>query len=224
LDAVSTAASICVAWIDAFSLTRDSLTRALASTPQLFTIVPFASVDDCIKAPEQRTDLIVYHDHETRSVNVADVAALRGAFTSTQLVILSDMSTVGPALVEEVLAQGASAFMKSSETNYPMLLSSLTLVASGGTIVPRELLISGGKVEEPKTRGPLRDAAQLTTRELEILQLLKQGKTNRFIAHELKLSVATVKIYVRDSMRKIGSPNRTHLAMVADSYIAAQAA
>ena len=181
-------------------------------------------MDDCIKAPEQRTVLIVYHDHETSSVNVADVAALREAFTSTQLVILSDMSIVGPALAKEVLAQGASALIQSSETNYPMLLSSLTLVVSGGTIIPREFLISGGKVEEPKTREPLRDAAQLTTRELEVLQLLKQGKTNKFIAHELKLSVATVKIYVRNSMRKIGSPNRTHLAMVADSYIAAQAA
>ena len=187
-------------------------------------IVPFASVHDCITAPEQRTDLIIYHDHETRSVNLADVAALREAFTSTKLVILSDMSILKAAPVKEVLAQGASAFVQSSETNFPMLLSSLALVAAGGTIVPRNLLFPEDKVEEPRTQELPPESAQLTTRELEVLQLLRQGKPNKIIAHELKLSVASVKLYVRRLMRKTGSTNRTHFAMVVETYIAARAA
>ena len=216
--------SVCIAWIDVSSLTRECMTHAVRSAQRLFIVVPFESVYDCIKASERKIDLIVYHAHETDSVNVADIVALREAFGSTQLVVLSDATTLEPAVVKNVLMQGASGFILTSQTGLQMMLSALALVASGGTFVPKDFLFYDGNPEQPAVRKQPRAMGQLTTRELEVLQLVKKGKPNKLIAYELNLSESTVKVHIRNTMRKMGSTNRTHVAMNADKYIEARAA
>jgi len=53
----------------------------------------------------------------------------------------------------------------------------------------------------------------LTPRENETLQLLVRGMSNKEIAHELGLAVATIKLHVRNLMLKTGTRNRTHLVV-----------
>jgi DNA-binding NarL/FixJ family response regulator len=216
--------TVWIAWIDVSSLTRECMTRAVSSAQRLFMIVPFESVYDCIKASDRKIDLIVYHSHESNSVNVADIAALREAFTSTQLVVLSDANTLEPAVVKDVLMQGASGFILTSQTGLQMMLSALSLVASGGTFVPKDFLFFEGNSDHAATAKQPRKAGQLTARELEVLELVKLGKPNKLIAYQLNLSESTVKVHIRNTMRKMGSTNRTHVAMNADKYIVAKAA
>jgi DNA-binding CsgD family transcriptional regulator len=52
----------------------------------------------------------------------------------------------------------------------------------------------------------------LTTRELEIAQLIAGGATNREIAETLFLSPKTVERHVSNALRKVGARNRTQLA------------
>ena len=49
----------------------------------------------------------------------------------------------------------------------------------------------------------------LTVREEEVLRLLAEGLTNREIAHQLQLSLATVKVHVRHIIAKLGVSDRT---------------
>jgi DNA-binding NarL/FixJ family response regulator len=216
--------TVCIAWIDVSSLTRECMTHAVRSAQRLFMVVPFESVYDCIKASDRKIDLIVYHSHEADAVNVADLIAIRQAFASTQLVVLSDASSLDPAVVREVLMQGASGFILTSQTGLQMMLSALSLVASGGTFVPKQFLFFEGSSEQPSAKKEARKAGQLTARELEVLSLVKQGKPNKLIAYELHLSESTVKVHIRNTMRKMGSTNRTHVAMNADRYLEAKAA
>jgi DNA-binding NarL/FixJ family response regulator len=216
--------NICIAWIDVSSLTRECMTHAVSSAQRLFMVVPFESVYDCVKASDRKIDLIVYHAHETDSVNIADIAALREAFASTQLVVLSDASTLEPAVVKNVLMHGASGFILTSQTGLQMMLSALALVSSGGTFVPKDFLFFQGNQDQPATKAQPRKAGLLTTRELEVLAFVKQGKPNKLIAYELNLSESTVKVHIRNTMRKMGSTNRTHVAMNADRYLEARAA
>jgi DNA-binding NarL/FixJ family response regulator len=215
---------VCIAWIDVSALTRECMIHAVARAQRLFMIVPFESVYDCIKAVERKIDLIVYHAHETNSVNVADIAALRQAFASTQLVVLSDATALAPALVKDILLQGASGFILTSYTGLQMMVSALALVASGGTFIPREVLFPQGDAKQSTDDKPKRKVGQLTARELEVLELLKHGKANKIIAFELTLSESTVKVHIRNTMRKMGSTNRTHAAMNADKYMKAAVA
>ena len=156
--------TVCIAWIDVSSLIRECMTHVVSSAQRFFMIVPFESVYDCIKADKRKIDLIVYHAHETDSVNIDDMAALRDAFGSTQLVVLSDATTLDPAVVKDVLMQGASGFILTSQTGLQMMLSALSLVASGGTFVPKDFLWSQGGGEQPAPKRQPRKGGRLTNR------------------------------------------------------------
>ena len=63
-----------------------------------------------------------------------------------------------------------------------------------------------GKVEEAAS-------CDLTHRQNEVLYCLREGQPNKVIAHKLGMSEATVKVHVRDLMRKLGVQNRTQAAL-----------
>jgi DNA-binding CsgD family transcriptional regulator len=65
------------------------------------------------------------------------------------------------------------------------------------------------------TDGPLRD---LSRRELEVLDLVAQGLTNREIAARLVLSEHTVNRHVANILRKLGLPSRAAAASLAGRY------
>ncbi|WP_460730615.1 LuxR C-terminal-related transcriptional regulator [Lysobacter rhizosphaerae] len=54
------------------------------------------------------------------------------------------------------------------------------------------------------------DSQPLTRRESDVLRLIGRGLTNKEIARELGLSVATVKHHVHNVLEKLGLPRRTH--------------
>lgn len=60
-------------------------------------------------------------------------------------------------------------------------------------------------------------AAALSVRQEEVLTGIRAGKSNKAIARDLDLSEATVKIHVRQLLRKLGVSNRTQVALVAAS-------
>ena len=53
----------------------------------------------------------------------------------------------------------------------------------------------------------------LTPRELEILQLVAQGQTNREIAQRLIVAVGTIKVHVEHILAKLGAADRTQAAV-----------
>ncbi|MGN9907773.1 response regulator [Phytohabitans sp. LJ34] len=56
---------------------------------------------------------------------------------------------------------------------------------------------------------------QLTTREVEMLGLIGQGLSNDEIAHQLTISIKTVKTHVSHLLRKLDARDRTHLVIAA---------
>lgn len=58
-------------------------------------------------------------------------------------------------------------------------------------------------------------APTLTPRQCEVLERLSEGKSNKLIARDLEMTEATVKVHVRQIMRKFGASNRTQAALCA---------
>ena len=56
---------------------------------------------------------------------------------------------------------------------------------------------------------------KLSRREMQVLQGLCEGKSNKEIARDLELMEPTVKLHVKTLYRKIGAANRTQAAMLA---------
>jgi DNA-binding NarL/FixJ family response regulator len=55
----------------------------------------------------------------------------------------------------------------------------------------------------------------LTPRELEILTLLAEGKSNKLIARELNISEGTVKTHVKNILEKLDATSRTEALSLA---------
>src|ERR1700761_9187250 len=130
-----------VAWVDASRMTRDCLTHSVAEAQQTFMLIPFASMRDCITYTSCEFDLIVYHSHDDDDVNLSDAIALREVFSSTPILVLSDASMLDHAVVRDVLDMGASGLVPTRRTSLRTLVATIGLLASGGTVVPREFLL-----------------------------------------------------------------------------------
>jgi DNA-binding NarL/FixJ family response regulator len=98
-----------------------------------------------------------------------------------------------------------------------VLERAITLVLAGERYVqvPAEFLDAGDEPAAPTQRPRTGDALEgLTARQQEVLQLLALGHSNKEIAKSLGLLEGTVKVHVRDILRKLGVSNRTQAAML----------
>lgn len=136
---------------------------------------------------------------------LAGLQALRKIAPDTRIAIISGTAT--PDVARQALAAGAAGFLPKTMTP-PALVKAIRAMAEGtryeaGAFLP----------DDPVATHPL--AAQLSPRELEVLERLCKGLPNKEIARELDIREPTVKLHVKTLYRKIGAANRTQAAMIA---------
>lgn len=110
----------------------------------------------------------------------------------------------------DVFLAGVELLMKGGE-HFP---SALLRRLKSGNAPPGEMA-SVAEIADPAISMAEMDAqdSRLTTREVEILDLLCKGIQNKVIAYRLKLSENTVKAHVRNIYKKLRVTNRTEAAM-----------
>jgi DNA-binding NarL/FixJ family response regulator len=123
--------------------------------------------------------------------------------------------------VTKALGLGALGFIPKSEGR-KVLLSALELVFAGGTYIPPEFLLRDAPCTSStkpacRTRNgnAMRPAGTkpsdlgLGGRQLDVLQLMMQGKTNKGICRALNLAEPTVKNHVTAILKALKVTNRT---------------
>jgi len=121
-----------------------------------------------------------------------------------------------PQQIQAVLAAGASGFIPKSSTP-SVMLSAIRLVLSGGTYIPPQLLATAAAPDPSALASHVheRAPAQLTERQLQVLRLIAEGRTNKLICRELNIEEGTVKAHIATLFRVLDVSNRTEAAMVA---------
>ena len=107
----------------------------------------------------------------------------------------------------EAVRAGAHGYvLKARDAEH--LIQTVRLVAKGNMVIDPELV---GALEDELDRAKGRDerAATLTAREVEVLQLLAFGNTNKDIADQLFISPDTVKTHLEHIFEKLGASDRT---------------
>jgi two-component system nitrate/nitrite response regulator NarL len=113
-------------------------------------------------------------------------------------------------------AAGASGYLLESISR-DALRESLRLVGAGEKVFPSELAVQFPALAarplhaEPASFAPPEPG--LSTREIEILQCLANGQSNKAIAKNLEIAEATVKVHVKRILRKANAMNRTQAAL-----------
>ena len=133
--------------------------------------------------------------------------------SSTRLVVLTTFGL--DEYVFGAIRAGADAFLLK-DTEPEELLRAVHLVAQGDAVmspaVTRTLLED--YLHRPTTR-PARTPPDLTRREVDVLQGVCRGLSNRQIAAELYVGPATVKSYVSRLLEKFGTDTRVGLVIAA---------
>jgi len=143
-----------------------------------------------------------------------DTEALVRLAEGTPVALLSD--STDRTDVVAAFECGVHGYLPSSTTPQ-VALEALAFVMAGGQYFPPEALLGGtatAGAEPPRPNDGRKRAEGLTIRQLEVLRLLRKGKPNKVIARELNLQEATVKVHVRQIMRRLGVSNRTQAALV----------
>jgi DNA-binding NarL/FixJ family response regulator len=208
-----------VGLIDYLRFTRDCLIRAVSILHPDLHMIPFQTVRDCILAGQGRFDVILYYSHAdagSEASALQHVKSLRATFPDVPVVILSDARTAHrPANIRNALNSGARGFIPTKTTEVPAALAAIRFVRDGGTFAPLNLLL-GSRTQQTEEESDSSPTARLTERQLVVLSLLREGKSNKVIAAELDITENTVKVHIRNIMRKMGATNRTQAVYMAE--------
>jgi len=118
------------------------------------------------------------------------------------------------AVVAAALQLGAKGYVPTSFDPHTAVRA-IEFVLAGGTFVPARTLADAGRGargDTPHRHVVGTDLPELTPRERDVAAAVCAGKPNKIIAHELQISEATVKVFVRHILRKVGATNRTEAA------------
>jgi two-component system, NarL family, nitrate/nitrite response regulator NarL len=128
-----------------------------------------------------------------------------------------------PDHVNSALAAGVMGYVLKGASSQE-LCDSIRTVCSGKRYITPELAMKILTPETAKTvintdyNPPKLSKKDFTSREIDVIQLLSAGKTNRDIANELSLSEKTVKHHMTSIMEKLQVHNRLSAALILSKW------
>ena len=218
--------TLTVAVIDPRSLTREGLMRLLDRSERL-ELIPVSRGSELLGKGRDvlsRVQIVLLNlgsaairDPEI----VGDIALLNETLPDSAIIVICDREDAHH--IGEALRHGIRGYIPSNMTSR-ILMGALRLVQAGGTFAPADALTEAlsrqsAAVEPGIAEDAATDRCRLTPRQLQILDLLRQGKPNKVIARELDLREGTVKVHVRQILRKMRVSNRTELAFLVSNSL-----
>ncbi|WP_158554906.1 helix-turn-helix transcriptional regulator [Methylovirgula sp. 4M-Z18] len=137
---------------------------------------------------------------------------------SIPLIFLTD--TADDAMTDIIVRHRPRGWIVAS-LGFPIMVAAVQLVLMGGTFLhtvnPSKLAKAPSAAPAAAPRLERRPSSplliDLTQRERDVLTQLKLGKPNKVIAHELNISQSTIKVHLRNMMRKLNVYNRTQVVL-----------
>jgi DNA-binding NarL/FixJ family response regulator len=202
--------------VDDHALIREALRGVLKELKGDAAIIEASNGQQALRLVGEHPDLgLILLDLNLPDRNGFDVLAeLRERYPAISIVVLSALNDRDN--VARALDLGALGFIPKSATR-ELMLSALRLVFSGGIYIPPDILArrepvpsqpsSGTSGTEPRPSSP-RDLG-LTDRQVDVLALMMQGKSNKAICRALDLAEPTVKNHVTAILKALKVTNRT---------------
>src|SRR5580704_9303399 len=218
-----------VALIDPKPLTRRSIADLLAKAFPECGMVAASTCEELLEIDETRIgrpNLVVVYIRNvglTSTYVQSTLELLRVRLPEASTVVLADRNDVGE--VNRALAHGVRGYIPTS-VEWEVVVAALRLISAGGTFVPADALRSTAAKSDDQPEGERQGRSgglDLTPRELSVIDLLREGKPNKVIAAQLDMQENTVKVHVRNILKKLNAANRTHAAFVANRLFGKEA-
>ena len=113
-------------------------------------------------------------------------------------------------LVRTAICHGAKGYIPVT-MGFEITIEAVRFVLAGGTYAPIDCLLSRDPRGNVLPQPPI--TSVLTSRELAVTRAIQKGKSNKVIAYDLNMCEGTVKVHVRNIMKKLKARNRTDVAI-----------
>ena len=206
--------------VDDRQLVAECLVRCLRTQRPNDNIVAFSNVIDCIATlSEDNAPTLVLMSIGSRSSDDPRVSSafstLRETYPDVPIIVVADGEQAGQIL--EILDLGARGYIPTS-LSLEVAIEAMNLVGVGGTFIPASSLTSSRNSIKANGTSPLLNGT-FTARQAAVVEALRKGKANKIIAYELHMRESTVKVHVRNIMKKLKARNRTEVAYLANSQV-----
>ncbi len=200
---------ISVLLVDDHMLVRRGFRRMLEDDSGIRVVAEAGDGQEAIDAALQHQPQVVVMDFALPSMNGA-LATRRivAALPDTAVLVLS-MHTEA-VYVRNCLDAGARGYLLKNAMDLE-LVDAVKSLAAGGRVIDPRLALEAANVDA----GAIAGRSALTDRELEVLQLIVHGKSNKDIAVVLGLSANTVAVHRARIMQALGMHNTAELVVYA---------
>jgi DNA-binding NarL/FixJ family response regulator len=201
--------------IDHSSMMRQSLEGMLQHGTTDFLVTGASSVNETIDLAPSLVILNIWSAHIQNPDVVGQFQAIRGQLVGPPAVaVISELDE--PSIAIEAIRYGCRGYLPTS-LSLEMTAVAIQFMLGGGTFLPASVIsycTANRVLPLANTDVDVASSVRLptTNREREVIRLLRLGRPNKMIAHELGISESTVKIHIRNIMHKLGATNRTQAA------------
>ena len=195
---------ITVMLVDDHPAFRKGMAALIASEPGLSVIAETGNGDEALKLYRQkRPDVVLMDLRLPGRGGVEATLAIRKEFPDAKIVVLTTFDTDED--IYRAIQSGAKSYLLKDSPD-DELSATIRAVYAGEQPLPRKVAERLAKRQE---------RADLSQREMEVLQLLIKGRSNKEIGSSLFISEDTVKAHLKTLFSKLRVQDRTEAAISA---------
>jgi DNA-binding NarL/FixJ family response regulator len=209
-----------IAVVDGHLFSRECLQRVLGEECS-GRVASFSTIDQWANSPQLTSTSVVVLCQYGRTPADAMKEVDRLSEYSSQIdhcpvVVLSNNED--PDLIVKMLGKSVRGYIPTT-LSLAIVVQAIELARAGGVYVPASSLIAAHRApHEPLASTPKANNL-FTARQAAVVDALRRGKANKIIAYELKMRESTVKVHVRNIMKKLHATNRTEVAYMANRLL-----
>ena len=183
---------------------REGLSTIIGSQADMTIVAHACDATEAVAEFRRHRPDITLMDLRLPGSNGTDaLITIRGEFPRARVIILTTSDSDGE--IQRALRAGAAAYLlKSMPKNE--LLEAIRAVHAGKRHLPPEIAV---RLAEHLGQ------EDLTERELEVLELIRDGYRNKQIADRLSIAETTVNFHIKNLTGKLGANDRTHAVSIA---------
>jgi two-component system, NarL family, response regulator LiaR len=196
---------------DDHEMVRIGVSAFLASQPDMEVVGEADSGKRAVElALELRPDIILMDLVMPEMDGIEATKQIIAQWPEAKIIVVT--SFLDDEKVYPALEAGATSYMlKTSKANE--IANAIRATFYGQSVLEPE--VTNKVMTKMKQKKELLPHEELTSREMEVLLLMAQGKTNQEIADELFIAVKTVKVHVSNILSKLGVQDRTQAVIYA---------